>query len=259
MSNPITGHGIHRGEPVRVWLHRHNGPLTFRVGRSEIPAELERVVDTHRCTVLGADGAQVMMVEHLLAACHALGYWSGVLIEVQGIELPILDGSALPWVEPLTRLGPPPPQPSPFVVVQPFSWQEGGSVIRFAPGAAEWAVDIDFPHPHIGHQRFYGTPSDFPTVLEGRTFGFAAELAALQRHGLALGAEVGSGILFDDERPMMPLRNQNEPVWHKTVDAIGDLALLGRPLQANVSIQRGSHRAHVGALRALRASEALAL
>jgi UDP-3-O-[3-hydroxymyristoyl] N-acetylglucosamine deacetylase len=258
MSAAIAGRGIHRGEPVRVWLHRHEGPLTFRVAGLEIPAALDFVVDTRRCTVLGHRGVQVMMVEHLLAACHVLGYWGGLLIEVEGVELPILDGSAAPWIEPLAQLGPPPAAPAPLVVERAYEWLDGGSGLRFEPGGAEWEVTIDFPHPAIGRQVYRSDPSQFATVLQARTFGFAAELASLQSRGLALGAVAGSGILFGDEEPLMPLRHRDEPVRHKALDALGDFALLGRPLQGRVHIHRGSHRAHIEALGALRASGALA-
>jgi len=236
-----------------VWLHREPGPLRFRVGGASITADVANVVDTERCTVLGADGERLAVVEHLLAACHALGFWSGLLIEVAGDELPILDGSAIPWFEALAELGPPPPAPAPWPVSRAVRWRPGAnataSEVDIVPGEALLEVSIDFAHPAIGQQRWQGRRADYPDLLLARTFGFAHELAALQARGLAEGARPGSGILFTDEGTSGPLRTPDEPVRHKALDAIGDLALLGRPLGGRVRIHRGSHRAHVDAMR----------
>jgi UDP-3-O-[3-hydroxymyristoyl] N-acetylglucosamine deacetylase len=253
LTRPLEGTGIHGGRRSRVWLHREPGPLRFRVGGTLVAADVAHVVDTERCTVLGAGGARVAVVEHLLAACHALGFWSGLLIEVEGDELPILDGSAAPWREALAVLGPPPPTPASWPVSRAIRWRSGGnaadSVIDILPGEAVLEVSIDFEHPAIGRQRWLGRRADYPALLPARTFGFARELAALQARGLAEGARPGSGILFTDEGPSGPLRTADEPVRHKALDAIGDLALLGRPLGGRVRIHRGSHRAHIDAMR----------
>jgi UDP-3-O-[3-hydroxymyristoyl] N-acetylglucosamine deacetylase len=236
-----------------VWLHREPGALRFRAGGATIAADVAHVVDTERCTVLGADGARVAVVEHLMAACHALGFWSGLVIEVDGDELPILDGSAAPWSEALAALGPPPAPPEPWPVSHAVRWRSGAnpgaSEIDILPGEALLEVSIDFDHPAIGQQRWQGRRADYPALLPARTFGFAHELAALQARGLAEGARPGSGILFTEEGTSGPLQTPDEPVRHKAVDAVGDLALLGRPLAGRVRIHRGSHRAHVEAMR----------
>jgi UDP-3-O-[3-hydroxymyristoyl] N-acetylglucosamine deacetylase len=235
-----------------VWLHRDPGPLRFRVRGTLIVADLSHVVDTERCTVLGGGGARVAVVEHLLAACHALGFWSQLLIEVDGDELPILDGSAEPWAAALGALGSPPPPPAPWTVERAIHWRSaaGGaaSEVDISPGDAALEVSIAFAHPAIGQQRWHGIPADYRDLLPARTFGFAHELAALQARGLAAGARQGSGILFTDEGTSEPLRAPDEPVRHKALDALGDLALLGRPLGGRVRIHRGSHRAHVSAM-----------
>ena len=253
MTRPLEGVGIHGGRRARVWLHREAGPLRFRAGGTTLAADLAHVVDTERCTVLGRNGARVAVVEHLLAACHALGYWSGLLVEVEGDELPILDGSAAPWSEALAALGAPPATPAPWPVARAVRWRSGAhagaSEVDIAPGEAQLDVSIDFAHPAIGRQRWRGGRDAFPTLLTARTFGFASELAALQARGLAEGARAGSGILFTDEGTSGPLRSPDEPVRHKALDALGDLALLGRPLAGRVRIHRGSHRAHVDAMR----------
>jgi UDP-3-O-[3-hydroxymyristoyl] N-acetylglucosamine deacetylase len=252
LTEPVVGTGIHGGRSCSVWLHRDDGPLRFRRGRTVLPADLDLVVGTERCTVLGRDGARVAVVEHLLAACHAAGYWAGLLIEVDGEELPILDGSAAPWAERLGALGPPPPAPRPLAVARALSWEDGRSFVRMSPGAARLDVSVSFAHPAIGRQRWQGGPADLADLMNARTFGFGHELALLRAQGLAAGAVAGSGILFTDEGPSTPLRSPDEPVRHKALDAVGDFALLGRPLAARVRIHRGSHRAHVAAMHRLR-------
>jgi len=252
LSRPLEGTGIHGGRRSRVWLHRDPGPLRFRVRGTLIVADLSHVVDTERCTVLGGGGARVAVVEHLLAACHALGFWSQLLIEVDGDELPILDGSAEPWAAALGALGSPPPPPAPWTVERAIHWRSAASgaasEVDISPGDAALEVSIAFAHPAIGQQRWHGIPADYRDLLPARTFGFAHELAALQARGLAAGARQGSGILFTDEGTSEPLRAPDEPVRHKALDALGDLALLGRPLGGRVRIHRGSHRAHVSAM-----------
>jgi UDP-3-O-[3-hydroxymyristoyl] N-acetylglucosamine deacetylase len=254
LSAPLTGRGIHGGRSSSVWLHRAEGPLRFRSGGVEVVADVDRVVDTERCTVLGDGGVRIAVVEHLLAACRAAGFWSGLLVEVAGDELPILDGSAAPWAARLAELGPPPPTPPALAPATPLVWRDGSTEVAVTPGPAWLEVSVAFAHPSIGEQRWSGAPSDFATLLAARTFGFRHELEALRAHGLAEGAVPGSGILFDDAGPSTPLRFPDEPVRHKALDAVGDFALLGRPLAAGLRIHRGSHRAHVAAMRLLRRS-----
>lgn len=251
MSRTLVGVGIHGGRSARVHLHREPGPIRFRRAGTTVVARVENVVDTERCTVLGRDGVRIAVVEHLLAACHALGIWGDLLVEVDGDELPILDGSAAPWAAALADWEAAPPPPAPWPVTVPQRWRDGATEIDVDPGAPSLAVSIAYEHPAIGTQRWSGTAADFPALLDARTFALAAELAALQARGLATGARPDSGILFGDEGPSTPLRAADEPVRHKAVDALGDLALLGRPLGGRVRIHRGSHRAHVAFMRHL--------
>jgi UDP-3-O-[3-hydroxymyristoyl] N-acetylglucosamine deacetylase len=252
-SDPVAGVGVHSGRPVRVVLHRATGALRFRTPAGEVPARVEAVVATDRSTVLGAGAARVATVEHVLAALRVAGFWSGVLVELDAEELPILDGSASAWCAAIDALGAPPPAPPPLVPDRTWTWRDGASEVRVVPGAARLEVAIDFPAP-IGSQGWAGGPERFADVLSARTFAFADDLAALRERGLVRGASEGSGILFTREGPHVPLRFADEPARHKALDALGDLALIGRPMAAAVHVRHGSHRAHVTAMQQLLAT-----
>ncbi len=123
----ITGHGLHTGQVSNVHLHRSKGPVRFLRNSVQIPALLDYVIATPRSTILGKDNEKVIMVEHLLAALHAAGWWEDVLIEVSSEELPMLDGSAQGWTEEVRGLGVPPATVRGFSVVKPFEAGEQGS------------------------------------------------------------------------------------------------------------------------------------
>jgi UDP-3-O-[3-hydroxymyristoyl] N-acetylglucosamine deacetylase len=247
----VSGVGIHSGAAANVRLHRSEGSLRLRSAGVIVPARVAHVVATPRCTVLGADGVTVATVEHLLAALVAAGFWSGVLIEVEGPELPILDGSAAPWGEAIAALGAAPEAPPPLVLHAPLRHRDGASLIEARPGDAALEVSIEFPHEAIGAQTWRGTPERYGELLAARTFALEADLRGAQAGGFALGAAPGRGIVFGTQGPDTPLRAPDEPVRHKALDAVGDLALLGRPLAARLRIERGSHTAHVSFMRRL--------
>jgi UDP-3-O-[3-hydroxymyristoyl] N-acetylglucosamine deacetylase len=234
-----------------VRLHRADGPVRFRTAAGTVAAHVDQVVATDHCTVLGSGAVRVATVEHLLAALRVAGFWSGVVVEVDADELPILDGSAAPWVAAVAELGAPPAAPEPLRPIAPWRWSGGDASVAIDPGPERLEVDVAFPHPAIGTQRWSGGPDRYPEVLPARTFAFAEDLERLRAGGLLKGADAGSGILFGHDGPHVPLRFANEPVRHKALDALGDLALIGRSIAGTVRVQRGSHRAHVTAMRHL--------
>jgi UDP-3-O-[3-hydroxymyristoyl] N-acetylglucosamine deacetylase len=241
----ISGHGLHSGGFCRVRLHREAGPLRFRRGRSLIPATLSAVADTRRATTLAADGARVALVEHLLAALRILGFFGGVLVEADADELPILDGSALPWLEAAQGLGPPPAPPPVLAFPEAVTYQEGDALLQLEPGGSGLRAEVDFPHASIGHQVWEGDEARYRELADARTFGFLHEVAALHRAGLAQHAGLENAIVFGDDGPLTPLRHPDEIVRHKALDALGDAVLLGRPLAGRLTVVRGSHRHHV--------------
>ena len=247
----ISGYGLHTGAPSWVHLHRAAGGVRFRRGKEEIPARLEYVTETKRSTTLGRRGYQVTMVEHLLAALAVRGWWEGLVIEVSADEVPILDGSAAPWLALLDDLGAPPPAPPGFVVGHAFGFKQGETRCRALPGKPELCAEIRFTHPAIGQQRWCGGPESYETLLRARTFGFLSDLEQLRENGLATAASLENAVVYGDEGPMTQLRTRDEPVRHKALDALGDFYLLGRPLVGRLEVVRGSHSAHVGFARAI--------
>lgn len=240
----IAGVAIHSGVTSAVRLHRVDGPLRFRRSATEIAAHIGNVSGAKRATSLASGGAQVHLVEHLLAALRLRGFFSGVLIEVSQDELPILDGSAAPWLEAIAQLGPPPAAPPPLRLRGPVAVSAAGGTAHAVPGEEHLSYLIDFPHPAILRQRWQGAPEQYGELADARTFGMLADWEALKARGLALGASQRHAIVFDDVGPVCPLRHPDEPVRHKALDAVGDLVLLGRPLAARISISLGSHALH---------------
>lgn len=253
MSAVIEGVGVHSGAHCRVHLHRDDGPLRFVLGGARIPARLEAVVATPRCVVLGDGGAaRIATVEHLLAALRVAGFWSGVAIEVSGPEVPILDGSAAPWLDALATLGPAPAAPPAWRPARTLALVHGSTRLELTPGPERLDVGIDYDHPAIGRQRWSGGPDDYAGVLSARTYVTHVELATLLAAGGLRGAAEGRGIVFGGDGPQAALRWPDEPVRHKALDALGDFALLGVPLEGCLTIERGSHAAHVAFMQRLR-------
>lgn len=239
----VRGRGIHGGLPCTVSLHARPGPVRFLRGGRELEPLAQRVVATRGCTVLGADGVRLAVVEHLLAALHARDVWSGLMIEVDGDELPILDGSAAPWDEALKQLPPFPAAPPPARLRGEAGGPAGAHAV-LRDGSRSLSCRIAYDHPALREQRWSGGPERWPELLSARTFGFEREAAALRAAGLAAGAGDENAIVFGDEGPRVALRSPDEPVRHKALDALGDLYLLGRPFDGALVIDRGGHTLH---------------
>jgi len=247
----LEGIGVHTGGRCRVTLHRVEGPVRFRRNAQDIPATLDAVVDSRRATTLGAGGERVGVVEHLLAALAVRGFWSGVLVEASAEELPILDGSARDWYALAGELPERPAVPAPLRPEGPLTLRMDEARAELRPGPAELCCGIAFTHPAIGEQRWCGGPERYDELIEARTFGFLAELESLISQGLASGANLENAIVFGEEGPLVPLRAEDEPVRHKALDALGDLFLLARPLDARVAFWRASHAVHIAFMREL--------
>ena len=263
----MSGFGLHRGTPTCVQI-RPNPEPAVRLVRVDVPsAGVDLTPDRgdpqrRRTAIKGLDGSSLVeTVEHVLSALAGLGIWQAI-IEVDGPEVPAMDGSAAPFVDALLAASEPATEPRPaFRVLRPFRHQQGHASCSFAPAKAlSLECRIAFEHPAIGAQRYCYQPhnSDYRTEIgPARTFGFLAEVDELHRAGLALGASTENVLVFDAEAPMSALRFPDEPVRHKVLDAIGDLATLGGPLAAAVTLEKASHRLLLEALSRARAEGVL--
>lgn len=251
------GIGLHSGEPVRFAIQPAapgTGIVFIRTDlcpRVEIRARADKVVSTRLATTLGDQGATVGTVEHLLAALYGLGV-DNARVELDGPEVPILDGSAQPFVELIREAGGTVAQRRPkrfIVVLKPVEVSEDGGQrsARLEPAKSfQLHCAIDFDHPLLKHQSFQMTFSDmnfFREVARARTFGFGRDVDRMLSLGLARGGSLQNAVVIDDFSIRNPegLRFPDEFVRHKVLDAIGDLALLGAPIVGRYVGNRSGH------------------
>ena len=251
-----AGVGVHSGERVRLSIRpapAGHGVVFVRADvrdrDNRVPVSGEAVVDARlNTTIANAEGVTVSTIEHLMAALAALGV-SNAVIELDGPELPILDGSALPFVQLLDRAGFRRQEtPQRFIeVLEPIEVVEGDKWARLTPcDRYEMAFEIDFDSAAIGNQRvdFVVDEQTFrDEICAARTFGFAHEVEALRRAGLARGGSLENAVVIDGDAILNPggLRMEREFVRHKALDAIGDLYVLGAPLLARYEGFKGGH------------------
>jgi UDP-3-O-[3-hydroxymyristoyl] N-acetylglucosamine deacetylase len=257
---------MHTGQHVRVVIRPAPADSGIVFVRTDIhdrdnclPALGEAVVQTRLGTVLGnADGTTVSTVEHLMAAMCALGVDNAV-VELDGPEVPIMDGSAQPFVEMLDHAGLRQQEaPRRFIeVLERIEVVDGDVTATLSPADGfEIAFEIVFDTAAIGHQRvdLAIDEASFRTELANcRTFGFLHEVEALRRAGLARGGSIENAVVFDGETILNPegLRRPDEPVRHKALDAVGDLYLLGGPLIGRYEGIKAGHGANNAVVRAL--------
>jgi UDP-3-O-[3-hydroxymyristoyl] N-acetylglucosamine deacetylase len=208
------------------------------------------VVDTTRATTLGEGAATLATVEHVLSAFYGLGI-DNAIIEVNGPEIPIMDGSAKPFVDLLLGAGASSlPWPRAYLLVhKEVEFSNGDGWMRVVPGKPRVMYAIDFPHPLIRRQRFTVPldPEHFRRdIAPARTFGFLKEVQFLQSRGLARGGSLDNALVLDDAGVLNPggFRFPEECVRHKILDVLGDLALLGMPILGRLEVSRGSHDLH---------------
>jgi UDP-3-O-[3-hydroxymyristoyl] N-acetylglucosamine deacetylase len=266
VARPITsrGIGVHSGREVRLTIlpaAAGSGVTFVRTDLPDaplIPARGDRVVDTRLATTLGQGAARVSTVEHLLAAFAGVGI-DNATVRLDGDEVPIMDGSAAPWVTLLAgagRMELDGPRPT-LVVDRRVSVREGEREIAVEPSPRyEIAYDIAFEHAALPAQSIdlVVDPARFASELApARTFGFLADVEALKARGLARGGSLANAVVVGPDRILNPegLRFPDEFVRHKALDLVGDLALLGLPLRGRVTVARGGHQLHVALVAAL--------
>lgn len=251
----LQGMGLHTGLAVRVRIQGAppgSGIVFFRSDRPEtpIPATLEAVRDTRRGVTLG-DGVTVATVEHLLSAAAGLGI-DNLRVDLEGPELPALDGSAAGFVRALEEAGIA-EQEVPARVIElgevVVVLGEARAVTRRAEGFRV-TYTVDLPPP-LGRQVASAEiPSAYRTAIApARTWGFIEEAPALLRQGLARGAGPENVLVIGPDGYLNPPRFPDEPARHKILDLLGDLALLGGRPRGHVDVTRGGHGLHVALAR----------
>lgn len=272
-SVSLSGAGVHSGRLVNIHLHPavpNHGVVFLRTGlpsgrNAVIEARHVAVTATELCTVLGErESGTIATVEHLMSALAGLGV-DNVLVEVDGPEMPILDGSAAPFVAAIDGVG----LASSRVarryvkVLKPVRAERGQAYAELGPAESGFSLDveIDFQNLIVGRQRkvIELAPAIYRReVCRARTFGFIGDVERLWKAGFALGASLDNTVAIDDAKVMNPegLRFADEFVRHKMLDAIGDLALAGLPIVGAYRSYCSGHRLNVAALEELFADTA---
>ncbi|GAB4271902.1 MAG: UDP-3-O-acyl-N-acetylglucosamine deacetylase [Deferrisomatales bacterium] len=266
LRSPVTlaGIGLHSGKPARVRIFPAGAGHGVRFRRTdaapsvEIPARAEFVRSTAWATVLGRDGVEVSTVEHCLAALRGLDV-DNALVEVSGPELPILDGSALPYVRAVCGAGRT-TQPAPrsvLQVVKPVRVARGEAYCLLLPAQGfrvTYSIDFGERFPEAQHVCLEITPGTFATELApARTFGFLEDVQRLREAGKAQGGALHNAVVLHGGRVLNPegLRMPDEMARHKMLDAVGDLSLCGKAIRGHLVVHRGGHALHTALVEAL--------
>src|SRR3954471_8648996 len=264
----VTGVGVHSGLPVSLTLGPapvDAGFIFVRTGLDEadreVPAVAGSVIATELATVLGdREGPIVSTAEHVLAALRGMGI-DNATIEVDGPEVPIMDGSAAAFVAAIDQAGvvEQGARRRFIQVLKPVQVAIGDSFGELRPHAAGFRaeIEINFANPVIGRQSYVLdlSPERFRNeICRARTFGCMNDVARLWSAGFALGASFENSVVFDEERLLNSegLRYADECARHKVLDVVGDLALAGLPLLGAYRSIRGGHKLNHAVLTALR-------
>lgn len=263
LARPITvqGHGLHGNLPCTVTLQpaKHPCGIVFRHLPSgvEIPARAEFVGDCSLATTLVRGDVRMQTVEHLLSALMGLDV-DHLVVECTGAELPILDGSAAPWVRAILEAGlrPVAARSRTLRILRPVEVDKGDKWMRISPFAGfRVAYTIDFDHPAIGRQsrELTLTPEKYARELgRARTFCMERDIEFMRSRGLAKGGSLDNAVVFSPQGPLNDsLRFEDEAVRHKILDLVGDLKLLGGPVEGFVEAHRAGHALHVDLVRAV--------
>ena len=248
------GIGLHTGTNCQVIIKPTESPgfhFSFSEDASKVfTIDISQVRNTPLCTTLDLNGKKISTVEHLMASLIGVGV-THAQIEITGNEIPLLDGSAVVWIEEIEKVGmvnsttPPNPRPE---LNSPIFVSKGESLIFARPSKILRLIGlIDFPYEAIGQQMFSIdlSPNNFvEEIAPARTFGFLDQLEELKKAGLIKGGGLENALVCNgDSWVNPPLRFSNEPVRHKLLDLIGDLAFVGLP-KAQIIVYKGSHSLH---------------
>ncbi len=264
----ISGIGLHTGVEVNLTLKPapENSGYTFvrtDLDDFEIPASIEYISHCSYATTLLRKGVLLSTCEHLLAALRGSNI-DNCFIELDNIEIPILDGSSENWLELIERVGIVSQNaPRHFLkILKRVEFVQGDRKMSVEP-ADDYEIEcsIDFPHPFINRQNFNFTLTDGAFGREigsARTFGFTTEIEMLRKANLALGGSLDNAIVLTPDGMLneQPLRYKDEFARHKTLDIIGDFALLGMPILGKLKAEKSGHSVHASLMSKLLKTEA---
>lgn len=252
----FSGIGLHTGRPVNVRITPAEAGTGIRFVRKDLPgtssikAVSANVISTSYATTIGVKGASVSTIEHLMAAFYGMGVDNAV-VELDGPEVPIMDGSAVDFIGMIESSGlkPLPALRQYLVVKKPIRVSEDDKYIfLLPPDDMEFTIDysIDFAHPFLNKQSFAGLFSRDvfrKEVGRARTFGFLKDVEALRANGLARGGSLENAIVISDTEILNEggLRYPDEFVRHKVLDMMGDIALVGAPVIGQLIAYRSGH------------------
>jgi UDP-3-O-[3-hydroxymyristoyl] N-acetylglucosamine deacetylase len=252
-SISCEGIGLHSGKPVRMTLKpapAGTGIMFIRtdLGHAEVKAIAANTAATSYATTLCQNGVSIQTVEHLLATFAGLNI-DNTYVEIDSDEVPIMDGSAMPFVKIVVEAGIESQdalQPV-MKVIKPIFVREGSKQLAIWPAeSASVSYFIDFNHPMLKEQSLSYQPSEeafLREVSSARTFGFLSDVKTLQANGLAKGASLNNAVALDHESVINEegLRYQDEFVRHKILDLVGDLSLVGMPIIGHIVAHKSGH------------------
>jgi UDP-3-O-[3-hydroxymyristoyl] N-acetylglucosamine deacetylase len=247
--------GLHSGRKINMTIKPADVDEGITFYRMDLPhnnavkATPLNVYDTTLATTLGTNGTRVSTVEHLLSALFGMNI-DNANIEIDSFEIPIMDGSALPFVRLLREAGIKMQKKAKrfMVIREPVSVNGGEGKAMFIPSdKLEITYNIEFKHPVIGRQTYntvFSSDAYEKDICRARTFGFLHEVEFLQAKGLALGGSLNNAIVLDEKKIINKegLRCPDEFVKHKILDAIGDLSLLGMPIIGHFIAEKSGHK-----------------
>lgn len=265
-----TGVGLHSGDKVYMTLRpapANHGIVFRRVDLEpvvDVPASGELVTEVTLCTGLTCNGAKIQTVEHLMSAFAGLGI-DNAIVELSSAELPIMDGSAGPFVFLLQSAGIVEQDAAKrFIrITQPIEVREGDKIASFVPhDGYKLGFTIEFNHPMIPARQSrqeieFSTAAYIKEISRARTFGFMRDLEYMRERNLGLGGSMDNAIVLDEFRVLNEdgLRYTDEFVRHKILDAIGDLYLAGGPILGHYEGYKSGHALNNKLVRALLANQ----
>ncbi|MBN2059995.1 MAG: UDP-3-O-acyl-N-acetylglucosamine deacetylase [Deltaproteobacteria bacterium] len=263
-----TGIGLHSGKKVKLTIKPAPPDSGIRFHRKDlsgyrsIRANWKNVVDTNMSTTIGLNGCKVSTIEHLMAAFFGLGI-DNARVEIDGPEIPIMDGSSAPFIFLIKSVGIKEQKKSKqFIIIKkPIKINDGNRSINIYPSKElKISFTIDFYHPLLRNQKYdlrFSAKEFINEISRARTFGFLNDIKSLRQAGLAMGGSLDNAIVIDDFRILNEdgLRYKNEFVRHKILDFIGDLAVVGIPIIGKFEIQKSGHSLNHSMIKKLMANK----